>query len=179
MKTIVTTTNIYKVNELPKKVQNAIFDKWRAEGEYPYFDDYNDLLDNICECFKLQATIKQVNGYRYVSNIEFWDNKVLKMSNSEKFDYLNKCFDDFSYETEKSAPGIFNEEFDSYFGIYLDDTYLTNDTINLTGLFWSALSHITDMLNKDIDRYYSFDTFLDDCEQNDRYFTIDGDEYEE
>lgn len=179
MKTIITITNLYTINELPKKVQNAIFDKWRAEGEYPHFEEYNTLIDSVCECFKLQVNIKKIDGYRYVNSIEFWDNKVLKMSNTETLDYIKKCYDEFDLETKKSTPGIFNELLDDYLVIYLDDSFNSEATINLTNMLWGALSFVTDKLNKDIDRYYSFDTFLDDCEQNDRYFTIDGDEYEE
>lgn len=179
MKTIVTITNLYTINELPKKVQNAIFDKWRAEGEYPYFDDYVTLIDNLCECFHIQATIKKIDGYRYVDNIEFWDNKVLKMLQAETYDYVKKCYEEFSSETKKSGNGIFTISLYEYLLAYLDMSFGNTRKINLTNMLWGALSFVTQKLNKDIDRYYSFDSFLDDCEQNNRYFTIDGDEYEE
>lgn len=179
---IVETHTIYKFNELSEDAQKRAWGKHLESDNYPWYSENQDVLKAFNDHFTLYSCeyysddITRLRGvrlatYLYNNYIEelykgvfIWNQKTHKSKHSKCLFELSCPFTGYAMDMAVLTP-------------VLKFISSPNEYQDIRDIFQECRDNLEYAIQEDIDDYYSFDRFKEDCIEQDLEFYNSGDNY--
>lgn len=198
MRTIETT--IYNFYELNAEAQERAYNEWLSYAEYPYFEDFNQTLDQFQDLFnyKIQVSWMQYDSRNIFYN-SYLDDEIEELEGVRLAKYLWNNFGDKLFRARLYATNN-NPKRELKFrksnvmvkyecpltGCYTDHCLLDPMVefmlrprvgVTMMDLLEECFGSFTRELKDSVDSWFCMDTFNDECEVNDWEFYANGDRF--
>lgn len=165
------TITVYKLNELPKDIQDKIISEWRNNDEFFWGSEIVDCLKYFCDEFDIKLKDYRLGGQGENIFIEI-DNDIKNLSYIRAYKYLNNNYINSIKKIENNEITGICYDYDIGKPI-LDFIKKPYDT-TIKRLFQDCMHATITCYNNELNNWYSDDQIIEEIEMNDYDFTIFG-----
>ena len=168
MKTV--SMNLYLINELSKEAQIEAYNEWLDnEIEFPYDSEFSQSIDEFQEAFDFNYNTN------YYNEVEFYDNDIADLKGVRLYKYLiNNYANIINFDCKLT-------------GYYIDNLLLKPivefmkkpRNITFAELMSECKENWEEGYNKEHEWHFSFEHFVEDSLDLQRYYLADGTLYSE
>lgn len=192
------TIEVYSIKELPEKVQWEIYNKWLENVDYAWDNDNRKTLEAFEEIFPVKVKNWRYGGYYDYIDFEMTcDPEIEELSGIRLLKYIyNNYYDDLfkgkyysiskyingKYQYKSRRSKVIKENSCVLTGYYIDDYILKPvydflrkpDNKTFYDLMKECLESWLSACTNDYEYCTSFEYFLEEAEDNEYTYTIDG-----
>jgi len=193
------TIEVYSIKELPEKVQQKVYYEWLSNVVYPWADDNRETLEAFENIFPIKVKDWEYGGYNnnYIhfemtcepEIEELRGIRLLAYLYNNYFDYLFKGkyysiskYINGKYQYKSRRSKVIKENSCVLTGYCIDDDILKPvydflkkpDNRTFYDLMKECLESWLTACNNDYEYCTSFEYFIEEAENNDYTYTIDG-----